>query len=559
MATDHSAVVLEGNQDMPMDDGDSLSVRDDAASRASSTAAERKPRPLTMEMLLERQQQILMQHQQQRKLAKAAPMPSPDIQERPRPVSPPSEHPSPPPHNLQESTIGNQLDSTGNPALESIRNAGNRPRPMMAMSPDRSSGIASLDNPNRELNSSGHQREMKTARPSYHREMSRRADMARAVSMRGLGVVSRNASDLSTASLHSDSSMHSDAAHSNVSGRIRRNLNPTPGVVPPGAAEAPTAAARLAAAQQRSMLIAQQQQREFVMRGRSASLEPVGETPPDSMEETPPPGVGQRSFPPQPLYPGNGSPASSIHGPQPGYRSQQSPSSMRQMPLMQSNAGHGMGPPIDHDHQFGPPSPAMDRYGEPPRTMDRYGPAPQPIDRYGSPMDRMNAPSPLMDRRMPERYGSPHMAGMGHPDMRRQGPPMRFPYAPQGLPRQSHFHPRDVPPPPMPAERAVEIAPGQHVRLRGAEETWAAIEQGFYLPATCFGCTLDLYCIQDADFVLCPLCRVISPVDGISETQRNSLMRRGGGLGLGFTGEDLRQWQSDMHVHRRRGPRMIYS
>jgi hypothetical protein len=87
----------------------------------------------------------------------------------------------------------------------------------------------------------------------------------------------------------------------------------------------------------------------------------------------------------------------------------------------------------------------------------------------------------------------------------------------------------------------IEISPNVWVRLRGADETWACVEQDFYMPVVCFGCSSELCCIQDADFVLCPLCRVVSPMDGIVDTTASS-----GGVGLGFTFDDLLKWQSEI-------------
>lgn len=91
---------------------------------------------------------------------------------------------------------------------------------------------------------------------------------------------------------------------------------------------------------------------------------------------------------------------------------------------------------------------------------------------------------------------------------------------------------------------SIEITPGFTARLRGAEETWRAIENDFYLPAPCFCCQTDeLFCIMDASFVLCPSCKVVSPMEEGSMD---------GGVGLGFTHAQLRQWQYDVLVSRHR-------
>jgi hypothetical protein len=90
-------------------------------------------------------------------------------------------------------------------------------------------------------------------------------------------------------------------------------------------------------------------------------------------------------------------------------------------------------------------------------------------------------------------------------------------------------------PPPSP-QTTLEISPGVHVRLRGASETWKAIENDFYMPAECVCCESTIFCIQNADFVLCPDCRVVSRMEGVSS-------RGMGGVGLGFKYEDLARWQ----------------
>lgn len=114
------------------------------------------------------------------------------------------------------------------------------------------------------------------------------------------------------------------------------------------------------------------------------------------------------------------------------------------------------------------------------------------------------------------------------------------------------LHQQSQQPPP---DQMIEIVPGTWLRLRGADETWACIERDFYLPVMCFGCSAELCCIQDADYVLCPTCRVVSPMNGIPENDGNA--ERGnenignGGVGLGFTFTDLMRWQSEILARRR--------
>mmetsp|Transcript_12037 Transcript_12037/g.23122 ORF Transcript_12037/g.23122 Transcript_12037/m.23122 type:complete len:323 (-) Transcript_12037:22-990(-) len=96
----------------------------------------------------------------------------------------------------------------------------------------------------------------------------------------------------------------------------------------------------------------------------------------------------------------------------------------------------------------------------------------------------------------------------------------------------------------------MEIAPGQHVRLRGAKETWQCVENDAYLPTTCFSCDTDLCCIMDASYVLCPLCKVVSPVEGWAGGPD-------GGVGLGFTYQDLAMWQQEI-IERRNQQQAVY-
>jgi len=113
-------------------------------------------------------------------------------------------------------------------------------------------------------------------------------------------------------------------------------------------------------------------------------------------------------------------------------------------------------------------------------------------------------------------------------------------------------------PPPFSAgpPKLIEISPGTHVHLRGAVETWQAVQTDFYTPCPCFVCraagqdnddddehyddaTPPIFCIQDAEYVLCPRCKSISPLDAT-----------GHGVGLGFTMETLAELQADIFAHK---------
>ena len=93
----------------------------------------------------------------------------------------------------------------------------------------------------------------------------------------------------------------------------------------------------------------------------------------------------------------------------------------------------------------------------------------------------------------------------------------------------------------------IEIAPGVTARLRGSAETFECVERDFYLPVNCFCCSQELCCIMDAGYVICPTCRVVSPMDnGVGNE---------GGVGLGFSFDDLRQMQWEILQRRRQGGR----
>lgn len=75
----------------------------------------------------------------------------------------------------------------------------------------------------------------------------------------------------------------------------------------------------------------------------------------------------------------------------------------------------------------------------------------------------------------------------------------------------------------------IEIEPGFFAPLRGAEETWAAMSMGRIAHVACLCCELPLQCISDAEYVLCPECKVVSPVFHNSGTAGGR-----GGVGLGL-------------------------
>lgn len=59
---------------------------------------------------------------------------------------------------------------------------------------------------------------------------------------------------------------------------------------------------------------------------------------------------------------------------------------------------------------------------------------------------------------------------------------------------------------------AVEVTPGHFMPLRGSEETMRAIESGRAHVVECMACGAVLTCVPDCELVICPDCRVLSPV-----------------------------------------------
>jgi hypothetical protein len=90
---------------------------------------------------------------------------------------------------------------------------------------------------------------------------------------------------------------------------------------------------------------------------------------------------------------------------------------------------------------------------------------------------------------------------------------------------------------------SIQIAPGQFLRLRGADETWKAVRCDFYKPCECSHCWTTIFCMNDVDYVLCPICREVSPVPRDDDA---AMTHAKGGVGLGFTMQNLAKWQADI-------------
>jgi hypothetical protein len=101
-------------------------------------------------------------------------------------------------------------------------------------------------------------------------------------------------------------------------------------------------------------------------------------------------------------------------------------------------------------------------------------------------------------------------------------------------------------------DKTIEVSPGVVLRLRGADETRRAIVTNFYMPCRCPCCETTLFSIKDAAFVVCPKCRVVSPLEGAIYSGYD------GGVGLGFTMEELAQSQNEIKSQRQTNRNIFY-
>lgn len=92
----------------------------------------------------------------------------------------------------------------------------------------------------------------------------------------------------------------------------------------------------------------------------------------------------------------------------------------------------------------------------------------------------------------------------GHSSQRRTPPAYPTKEAPRNIARPS----------PQPKQVMVEIQPGFSLPLRGSQETLDAVARGRVLNASCMVCCFCVVVKDDCDFVICPECRVVSPVEG---------------------------------------------
>jgi hypothetical protein len=81
----------------------------------------------------------------------------------------------------------------------------------------------------------------------------------------------------------------------------------------------------------------------------------------------------------------------------------------------------------------------------------------------------------------------------------------------------------------------IEISPGVMLPMRGAGETEQAVRLGKVRVTMCFCCQVPLTVIETAEFVYCPACLVIGPLD-FDRLKDGSVV---GGVGLGLTDDTM--------------------
>lgn len=136
-------------------------------------------------------------------------------------------------------------------------------------------------------------------------------------------------------------------------------------------------------------------------------------------------------------------------------------------------------------------------------------------------------------------YGGPP------PTRAQQGRPSRS-HAPRYHQPQHHHQPPPPPPPqqqppsgpPKPNRPLLEVAPGLFMNLMGTEETMKAIQNGEITITSCVVCGIDVHCHNASEYVLCPDCRVVSPVNQLDNGGDNT-PQQGGLVGLGVKTEML--------------------
>jgi hypothetical protein len=100
--------------------------------------------------------------------------------------------------------------------------------------------------------------------------------------------------------------------------------------------------------------------------------------------------------------------------------------------------------------------------------------------------------------------------------------------------------------------RCIEVTPGTYMPLIGTDETKVAMKEGRMIHTCCLMCNLQVVCTDEADCVLCPSCRGISPITSSSSSYRSKQRQRhrrnsssNGTVGLGLSESNYFQFQRE--------------
>ena len=96
----------------------------------------------------------------------------------------------------------------------------------------------------------------------------------------------------------------------------------------------------------------------------------------------------------------------------------------------------------------------------------------------------------------------------------------------------------------------IEISPEDVVPLRGSLQTWRAVKDGCITVTACHGCSVELHVVEDALYVVCPDCWVVSPVDQMMGGVPIEVEEDGNhhGVGLGVKAEEIIQWLDEKNA-----------
>jgi len=99
----------------------------------------------------------------------------------------------------------------------------------------------------------------------------------------------------------------------------------------------------------------------------------------------------------------------------------------------------------------------------------------------------------------------------------------------------------------------LEVVPNLWARLCGAEETLSRVREGFFLPVDCVICgRSDLCCVEDADYLICPSCRAVTPVLNAPAQNGRTAQRGVPVAGLGLPLALVPEWLRYLRHGRRR-------